>query len=154
MNGDGGRSNDLIYVPRTQNDIKLVTTSTFTTPVADQWTALNNFIANDSYLNARRGQYAERNGAETPWTHEFDVRVTQDIGFLVKGMKNKIQFTFDIFNVGNLINKDWGRQYSVPNQSLSLITYTGSGYTFQAPVSTYQIQPILSTWSSQLGIRY
>ncbi len=154
LNGDGGRSNDLIYVPRTQNDIKLVTTSTFTTPVADQWTALNNFIANDSYLNARRGQYAERNGAETPWTHEFDVRVTQDIGFLVKGMKNKIQFTFDIFNVGNLINKDWGRQYSVPNQSLSLITYTGSGYTFQAPVSTYQIQPILSTWSSQLGIRY
>ena len=154
LNGDGGLSNDLIYIPRTQNDIHLTTSNTVTTPVAAQWAALDNFIANDPYLSSRRGQYVERNAAETPWTHEFDVRVTQDIGFLVKGMKSKIQITLDIFNVGNLINKEWGRQYSVPNQALSLITYTGSGYTFQVPASTYQVQPILSAWSSQLGVRY
>jgi hypothetical protein len=152
INGDGGRSNDLIYIPRTANDIKLVATSTAT--AAGQWTALDNFITNDSYLNSRRGQYAARNGAETPWTHQFDIRFTQDIGVIIKGVKNKIQLTYDIINVGNMINKDWGRHYMVPSQSLSLINYTGSGYTFQAPVSTYQIDPVLSAWSSQLGIRY
>ena len=151
INGDGGLSNDLIYIPRTQNDIRLVATNT---PIDNQWVALDNFITNDPYLSTRRGQYAERNGAETPWMHQFDIRITQDIGFLVKNMKNKIQITWDIMNVGNLINKEWGRQYNLSNQAYSLITYTGNGYTFQPPASTYQIQSAASTWSSQLGIRY
>lgn len=152
INGDGGRTNDLIYVPRAVGEIKLVATSTAT--AAQQWTALDNFISNDSYLSTRRGQYAARNGAETPWTHQFDVRFTQDIGFIIKGMKNKLQVTYDIMNVGNLINKEWGRHYMVPSQSLSLINYSGTGYSFQAPVNTYQVDPIQSAWSSQLGVRY
>lgn len=36
---------------------------------------------------------------------------------------HKLQFSFDIFNVGNLINKEWGRQYDVTNQSFELLAF-------------------------------
>ncbi len=157
LNGDGGFSNDLIFVPEFASQIKLVASGS--TTAAAQWTALDAFIKADPYLSTRRGKYAERNGAETPWEHQFDVRITQDFGAIVKGSKNKIQLTFDIFNVGNLLNKDWGRQYFVSNQALTLITYStsnGGGYTFKAPSTGkgYQTSGFGSAWSGQFGVRY
>ena len=64
MNGDGLNTNDLIYIPRDQSEILLrnlaVGTTTYT--AAQQWTDLNNYISQDSYLNSRRGQYACAHG--------------------------------------------------------------------------------------------
>ncbi|TCC99833.1 TonB-dependent receptor [Pedobacter psychroterrae] len=168
FNADGATGNDLLYVPRTAAEIKLVNLNIGTTAVpiivspADQWTALNAFIENDEYLNSRRGQYTERNGAESPFEHQFDARISQDLGAIVKGTKNRIQLTFDIFNVGNLINKSWGRQYTVTNQALTLVNYVSNanianaGFTFRAPSTNvgYQTSPFGSAWSGQFGIRY
>jgi hypothetical protein len=161
INGDGAFTNDLIYIPRTQSEIRLLPlaasgSNPALTP-AQQWDALNSFIANDPYLNSRRGQYAERNGAETPWQHQFDARIAQDLGGLIKGTKNRVQLTFDVFNIGNLINKDWGRQYFVFNQTTQLITYStssGGGFTFRAPADNYQTSGTSSAWSGQFGVRY
>lgn len=157
LNGDGAIGNDLIYVPKFASEIKLVASGAVSP--AQQWLDLDNFIENDPYLSTRRQQYAERNGAVTPWEHQFDVRVTQDFGAMVKGTKNRIQLTFDVFNVGNLLNKDWGRQYFVTNQALSLISYSsnsGGGYTFKAPSNGkgYQTSGFGSSWSGQFGVRY
>ncbi|MCB4236026.1 hypothetical protein LDL59_15735 [Kaistella anthropi] len=112
----------MIYVPRTANEIKLLDDAKIGT-AAQQWTALNQFIAQDEYLSTRRGQYAERNGAKTPWEHRFDVRVSQDLGLKIGERVHKLQLTFDVFNVGNLLNKDWGRSYFVGNNAYSLINY-------------------------------
>ncbi|MBC7914855.1 MAG: TonB-dependent receptor, partial [Pyrinomonadaceae bacterium] len=169
LNGDGRFSNDLFFVPRTNADIKLVTipavaaTSTAAaqpaiTP-AEQWTALDAFIESDPYLKTIRGQHSKRNGAEAPFQHQFDLRISQDLGALISGTKNRIQLTFDIFNVGNLINKEWGRQYSVSNQALQLVSYStsgGGGFTFRAPANGkgYQTSGFGSAWAGQFGVRY
>jgi hypothetical protein len=163
LNGDGSNGNDLIYVPRTAAEIKLVAipakgAAPAISP-ADQWTALNAFIESDPYLKTIRGQYAKRSGARLPWQHSFDVRLLQDIGTLVKGSSNKIQLSVDVINVGNLLNKDWGRAYFLSNNASSLIGYNaaaGGGYTFQAPSvgTAYGVDQIQSRWAAQLGIRY
>ncbi len=160
VNGDGAFSNDLLYVPKTADEIKLVAlTGTNPATPAEQWAALDAYIEQDEYLKTRRGQYAERNGARTPWEHRFDLRISQDLGITIKDRVHKFQLTFDIFNVGNLLNKEWGRSYFVSNQAYQLITYTtsgGGGYTFRAPEDNkaYSISDLASRWQGQFGIRY
>lgn len=155
LNGDGANSNDLIYIPRFQNEIKLVAGSGFATP-NNQWYALDEFIKNDPYLSKHRGEYAKRNGANTPWENQFDLRITQEFGGIVKGTQNKIQLTFDIYNVGNMINKNWGKSYYVSNQANTIITYSSSaaGFQFKAPTNGTGWLQSASTWSGQFGVRY
>lgn len=169
LNGDGATGNDLLYVPRNASEIKLSTATipqtasspaTTLTP-AQQWADLDAFINNDPYLSKMRGKYTVRNGARTPWEHQFDFRIMQDIGTIFKGSKNTLQISFDIINVGNLLNKDWGRTYynSVTNQASTLITYlsaNGGSYNFIKPTggTVYPSDPFFSRWQGQLGIRY
>jgi len=156
LNGDGGFGNDLIYIPQTIEDIKLVPiTGNNPITVAQQWENLNAFIENDDYLRKNRGKYAERNGSRMPWEHQFDLRIYQDFGAIIAGKKNTLQVTFDVFNVGNLINKDWGRAYTVSNQSLTLITSNSSGFTFnRTNPNGYDVLDFASRWQGQLGLRY
>ena len=166
LNSDGANQNDLLYVPGNASEIRLVNTtgsSAFTIPVAQQWDELNAFIENDPYLRTRRGKYAERYAGRLPWEHSFDVKVLQNFGDLIKGTSNKIQLSLDIFNVGNLVNKDWGRSYSLGNNASTLINYTtsnvvggGAGFTFKAPANNvaYQVNQIQSRWAAQFGVRY
>lgn len=163
LNGDGRTGNDLLFVPRSLNDIKLVpiaATSTAPAVTVDaQWAALSSFIDNDPYLSKHKGEYTVRNGASAPFQHQFDLRIIQDLGALVNGSSNKLQLSFDIFNVGNLLNKSWGRQYTVANQAVTLVNYSassGGGFTFRAPTGNvgYATSPFGSAWSAQFGIRY
>ena len=127
---------------------------------AQQMTAFMDFINNDKYLSSRKGKYSERNGAKTPWEHVIDMRIAQDFILDVKGNKHDLQLTLDIFNLTNLINKDWGRQYFVTNQAYNLLTtinrtsgpFAGKGYNFTpgAPYTT----AFGSRWQGQIGIRY
>ncbi|MDQ8051407.1 MAG: carboxypeptidase regulatory-like domain-containing protein [Pedobacter sp.] len=168
LNGDnsvssGNPSNDLIFVPRTLSDIKLVPLAASGTlpaqTVAEQWAALDAYINNDEYLSTRRGQYAERNGGRMPWEHQFDLRIMQDLGVIFKGTKNSLQLSLDIINVGNLINKDWGRSYFLNNNAYALINYStsgGGGFTFRAPANNVPYSPssIASRYQAQFGLRY
>ena len=156
LNGDGRSQNDLIYIPRFQTEVKLVSTASIPATPANQWYALDEFIKNDPYLSKHRGEYAKRNGAITPWENQFDLRVTQDFGGIVKGTKNKLQLTFDIYNVGNMINKKWGKSYYVSNQANTLITYSSGagGFSFKAPTNGAGYLQSALTWSGQFGVRY
>ena len=156
LNGDGRFSNDLFYVPRTQAEINLLPIGgTNPLTAAQQWESLNAFIDNDPYLRDRRGQYTERNGARTPWEHQFDLRISQDFGVDLAGARNTLQLTFDIFNVGNLLNKDWGRAYSVNNNAVELVRVTGTGFNFnRSNPQGYDISDLGSRWQGQFGIRY
>ena len=113
MNGDS-QSNDLIFVPRNQGDIVL---RDITIPAtqgggiytsAAQWTDLNAYIEQDDYLKTRRGEYTERNGAVRPWQNRLDFRLLQDIFTNIGQNRNSLQLSVDIFNIGNLLNSNWG----------------------------------------------
>ena len=149
MNGDS-QSNDLIYVPRTQGEIVLrdisipATQGGGTFSANDQWTALNKYIEQDDYLKAHRGEYAERNGAVRPWQNRLDFRLLQDIFTNIGESKNSLQLSLDIFNIGNLINSNWGT-FQTPNRT-GLLAF--QGYTPQGqPAFTYPylVNPSITT---------
>ncbi|KIO50783.1 TonB-dependent receptor [Flavobacterium hibernum] len=123
------------------------------------------FINGNDYLKSRRGNFTERNGATTPWNIQADLKVMDEIRIDEAGT---LQISFSIANIGNLINKDWGRSYFVPNtyNSTANLGLTKSGniggvatgdptYTFQKPTSTpYTIDQLASRFQGQLGLRY
>ena len=124
-----GLTSDLIYVP-TATDLgnmvflsNTIGTTTFTPD--QQRAALNTFISNDNYLKNRRGQFAERNGGRTPFTNIVDFRIAQD--FNVKLGKENLQFqlVYQIANVGNLLNRNWGRNFFAGNDQVGLINFAG-----------------------------
>ncbi|WP_052694919.1 TonB-dependent receptor [Hymenobacter sp. AT01-02] len=169
INNDGGsftsNSNDLIYIPRSQNEIVLVTDGVSDTRTVDQiWNQLNTFIENDEYLSKHRGEYAARNGARTPWQHRIDVRLLQDFYTKVGDKTHTIQLSVDVTNFGNLLNKDWGRDYSVSNGNYGLLRYQGLengttgrptfSYASTTPTVAYQISQLSSRWQAQFGVRY
>jgi outer membrane receptor protein involved in Fe transport len=165
LNSDGQFGNDLIYVPRNTGEIKFIdalnANGTVRATAAQQAAAFESFIAGNKYLNSRRGMYTERNGTNTPWENVVDMRLAQDVAVNAGGQRHTFQITFDVFNVTNLINRDWGRQYSVNNQAYNLLTtvnrtsgaFAGRGYNF-----TIGQQPWNTTFGSrfqgQLGVRY
>jgi hypothetical protein len=60
-------------------------------------------------LSGRRGQYAERYGALSPWRGKWDMKLIQDYNFkIAAGKTNTIQFSVDVLNLSNLLNSKWG----------------------------------------------
>ncbi|NRT15458.1 hypothetical protein HNP99_001815 [Flavobacterium sp. 28A] len=158
INNDGADRNDLLYVPTSAE----ITTMTFTGG-ASQGAAFDKFINQDDYLSGRRGQYAERYGALSPWRGKWDMKLIQDYNFKPSSSSkttNTIQFSVDILNVGNLINSDWGL-VQVPtsvqpigvsvDQTTKIPTYTFNGT--QTKTFNYDAS-LLSRWQAQFGIRY
>ena len=171
MNGDNaGGNNDLIYVPASQSEIALqnITNADATIyTAAQQWADLDAYISQDEYLSERRGQYAERNGATQPWRGQLDFRLLQDVFVKVGTKRNTLQLSLDVFNIGNLLNSDWG-VYQVPNRN-ALLTFRGYdaahvpqfnypylNATDKTPLTeTFRNDlGLLSRWQMQLGVRY
>jgi outer membrane receptor for ferrienterochelin and colicin len=188
VNNDGtGGNNDLIYIPRTQSEIVLVPvntgggTITDTRTPAQIWNQLNNFINQDPYMSGHRGQYAERNSVVLPYFKHLDLNITQD--FFIKSGKDKhaLRLSFDMINLGNFFNKNWGvsKTVSTPlntsQNAASFLKYEGlvtapadpnfgkPRYSFiyqdaanQIPfVNSFQDNTsIYSRWQGQIGIRY
>jgi hypothetical protein len=166
MNGDRVNGNDLIYIPRNKDEILLASENANDTRTIDEiWNQLDAYISQDKYLSEHRGQYAARNGAETPWSAQLDIRILQDFYINVNGKRNTLQVTFDIFNFGNMLNPDWGViQTPIRNQ---LLTFIGQESSSGRPVFSFPLnggQPLNesfrnsltlnSVWQAQLGIRY
>ena len=164
LNGEGENAGNLIYVPASQSEIVFSDAAT----ASAQWSALDAFIENDDYLSTRRGEYAERNGARMPFTSVIDFKFAQDIYVSSGDIKHTLQLTFDLFNLGNLINSDWGRMFYVSNNALRLIDFDGfvneaggdytPTFTFDAPEGdVWDIDDIgvqSSRWQAQIGLRY
>ena len=113
VNDGGFSNNELVFVPNSIDEAFLVPTEVDgeTFSPADQWALLNSFIVNDPHLNNRRGQYSERNGGRLPIRFSTDLRFLQDFYVELKdGKRNTLQFSVDIFNFTNLINRRWGRR--------------------------------------------
>jgi hypothetical protein len=166
LNGDQISGNDLLYVPNHANEIYFANTTINGVLVTAQqqadafWT----FVNQDKYLSTRKGQYAERNGLTLPMVQRWDLSVAQDISHKIGDMKHTVQLRMDIFNIGNLLNKNKGVG-DVINTNTPLIYngLDGNGYpTYRLTAlnnsinysSTRKSAGLADVWQMQLGLRY
>jgi hypothetical protein len=110
LNGDGGTSNDLIYIPKDKSEMNFETYSSggVTYTAAQQADAWEAYINQDEYLKANRGKYAERNGVTLPMVKRADLTFAQDLSAVLGKTRQTLEFRMDILNIGNLLKKDWG----------------------------------------------
>ncbi|MFN2567682.1 MAG: hypothetical protein ABR499_22030, partial [Gemmatimonadaceae bacterium] len=165
VNGDGSGGNDLIYIPRNQNEIRFapfVDRTGATISPAEQWSRLDAFIEQDSYLSTHRGQIAERFGLINPWYTNVDLRVQQDVAIAALGRQHALQIGLDVMNVGNLINSDWGVRTIADPAATSPLRFVGFDtdgttplFNFTGPERTFIDDPdLLSRWRAQIGVKY
>jgi len=160
INNDGSVLNDLLFVP-TEAQLNDMTFSGDAAAQQAQRDAFNDYIEQDSYLSSRRGDYAERYAALSPWYSNWDFRVLQDIA-VSEG--NKIQISLDILNVGNLLNDAWGVRQRATNtglaQPVAVSFPEGNGtdpiYTFDTDLQQtfFNDFGLNSRWRAQIGLRY
>lgn len=177
MTRDDGATggNDLMYIPTSEelagmiflnNTVIDKGVATTYTP-QQQKDALEVYILQDPYLRSHRGRYTERNGGRLPFTNIIDMKIAQDVNCRLNGQRFRFQLTYDIFNLGNLLNRNWGRQYFMGNDQFSLLSFAGyvsatnltPQYRFTPTmitpygVSTSTNAAYAARWMSQLGIR-
>lgn len=154
INNDASGLNDLIYIP-TANEIGQMAFTGDDAAQAAQRLALENFIQQDEYLNGNRGSYAEKYDILSPWYSRWDVRILQDY---ILPNQNIVQVSFDMLNIGNFINSDWGvRQFPTNTQPIGVEVNGGvPTYSFDTNLSnTFTNDFSLgSRWQLQLGLRY
>ena len=147
VNGDGG-ANSLAYIPTEEQLIGGDAEKLMPFTSAENAAAFNDFIKDDAYLSAHRGEYAERGGAIAPWRHTFNFKYERTLKF--HGGES-LQFGIDVKNIANLLNRSWGNMQRL--SSSDIVKYNNGTYTFTNPTwgeyaSTY------STWSAALNIRF
>ncbi|GLP95065.1 TonB-dependent receptor [Paraferrimonas sedimenticola] len=119
---------------------------------------------NELGLGKYAGQIIPKGTSEQPWVHSLDFRFTQEVPGFTKEHKGVLYF--DIKNVLNLVNKDWGHVKYQSFGSKKLVDYdydpeTGV-YTYSVPYgqdgletqnwNTYDLNK--STWQLKVGVRY
>ncbi len=97
LNADGISGNDLLYIPRDQNDISLQNPA--------DWDRLNAFITSEPCLRTQRGRIMERNSCRNAWQKFIDIRLAKVIPTM---SGQRLEITADIFNFANLIKRRWG----------------------------------------------
>ncbi len=165
-------SYDLIYIP-TASDLDAMqflnnTKDGITYLPEEQKKGLEKYISADPYLQNRRGQYAERNGSRTPFTHSFNLQIKKDFTIQWGKQQLVLRGSLDMYNLGNFINQNWGWKYELPFDQVPLISYAGLSAVNSLP--QYRFDPGLlegklwqkklsmqaaysSNWSCRLGFR-
>ena len=163
MNGDG-YAYDAVYIP-TDAQVKNGDFRFVSDDDRDRFMA---FVHKDKYLSKHQGQYAEAYSVYSPWVHRVDFSYKHD--FKVKAGKttNILQLGFDIKNLLNLFNSNWGVM-KILNPAIGteakILEYEGAdadGYaTFSTPKgvtgNTKTFTPnhaIGQCWYASIGIKY
>ena len=174
---------DLMYIPSeaelsdpngflNYKFVDLISGGTTIRTAPQEWADFQNFIHSQKALTKSEGSIIARNADRTPWENHFDVKINQDF-YLVK--QHKLSVSFDLLNVGNLLNKNWGWAYFVTNQDASPLTVVsqptanasgtvtaGPTFTFDQTKLTqvngtyrpYGVSDFLSRWRGQLSVHY
>ena len=152
MNGDGLPGNDLLYIPAGPDDV------VFTDPSEEAtfWEIVGRHDLGSGVV--------ERNTEFSPWSHTFDMRISQELPGFFEG--NKAEIWLDVLNVGNLLNKDWGHIDEVGFQSdggqvRSFVNFAGVTPDGKYVYDLVDLEELQrrdnigeSRWALQLGFRY
>jgi hypothetical protein len=107
------------------------------------------------YIRESFGKIADRNGGENKQlVGVIDVR-------LLKAFRTfktqSLEFSVDVFNFANLLNKDWGGNYNLGNQNLlnvSGFNQATQQYTYSVNANAGVVQKSGTPYQIQLGVRY
>jgi hypothetical protein len=162
LNADGSNVNDPIYVPRTALDTSEIRfAGTNQAPVATQQEAFEALIEATPCLREQRGRILERNSCRSPWVHTLNVALHQGLpGRQGRGLAVAIE----VFNVLNLLNREWGAvnlPYSASGRTVTpeLLTHVGQRgeqlvFTFDPTRPRWTSQNRASFYQVQLSARY
>ncbi|MBO9693783.1 carboxypeptidase regulatory-like domain-containing protein [Chryseobacterium sp.] len=141
INGDFVDSNDLAFI------FPNLTKAILDDPQVGQ--------ALKDYINEYNGKIAERNGGKNGFYGVWDVRVAKKIKFDKVGA---FELSVDIFNVANLLNKEWGVNKSYGNTSLYKVTKFNKDtmqYEYTKNVSGGGLVPLTGNpYQIQIGAKY
>jgi hypothetical protein len=149
LNADGVQGNDLIYIPTNVSDTLQIKYANFTVTTgdtlkaADMASAFQQLIDKSPCLKEHQGEILKRNSCRLPWSNTFDVTVRQNIPLVSSQQRVSVQL--DIFNFGNLLNKNWGQSKVSPitgNSNVPLLTQTAHNTTTQVPTVQFNYRPL------------
>ncbi len=150
-NGDSADyDNDLLYVPSGPADPRV----RWADPA--QKDAFFAYLAANPALARFAGQVAHRNSERSPFIHQFDLKVSQQIT-LWRSFRAEV--FADVMNLGNLLNPDWGRieQIAFPyTQPIASAGYDPAANQYVYRFTTVRgpvLQPGPSRWQIQGGLR-
>jgi hypothetical protein len=149
--GDGRQINDEFYVPLNAGDITL-------DPGSDPYQDLEQLIQDEPCLREQRGQLNERNSCRNPWANFLNTRLTFRIP-TYRG--SQIELGWDIFNVLNFIDGDWGVVRRTSNFSgAEIVEFEGWDaandrgiYSLSLP-NFERVQDFNTRWRMQFGAKY
>lgn len=156
VNLDSIGTNDLLYVPRTADDISLIAPAAFA--------ALDRYIEGEDCLRQQRGRVMARNSCRNPFTTRLDARIARTFLF---GRAQQVELLVDVFNLPNLLNRQWGLvRDATTSETLELIDVRGWDTARNRPLYAVRVDagaelrsPLRLTvdqsrWRMQLGARY
>jgi len=140
INGDFVDSNDLAYIFP-----EIITQPLLNDPEVGQ--ALKDYV--EKYNNA----IAERNGGKNGFYGVWDVRVAKKFKFEKIGA---FELSVDIFNLANLLNKEWGVNKSYGNMSLYRVTkFNQATRQFEYVKNNSGLAPLSGNpYQIQIGAKY
>jgi hypothetical protein len=149
VNRDSQFSNDLLYVPRSEDEVE-ITNGT--------WDDFDAYIESDEGLRDARGSIVERNASRAPWIHVMDLAYAIKVPF----GRYEPEFTLDIYNFGNLIDSDYGVVEYANFGAVSPVRYDGLNaegkpiyrLNFTDPDRRFTIDDLRSRWQAKLGLRF
>lgn len=154
LNGDTG-NNDLIYIP-TDEEVDRMTFSPTSAYTAEQQKAnFKAWLSRDEYMKEHRGEYSKRNAGNEKFEHHFDFHLSHRLQFMLGKSKRELEFSLDIINIGNMLNKDWGRT-SASYGYYNPINYKGDGsfqFLHDADYNMRSYNDYYSRWRGQTGVR-
>jgi hypothetical protein len=145
LEGDGFFGRHLLYVPTSVNDPNVVFGSDFDTDAFMAWVDKNNLKAG---MQKRNGQHAK-------WSTRFDLRIDQELPTFVG--KSRARLYFKVYNLGNLLNDEWGHVndaefFSV--QAVDLTVNDAGQYVFEEfnGGSVNYLLENRSLWTVRMGL--
>ncbi len=156
---DADINGDFVGGPGTDNDLAFIFDPNNPATPADVRASMERVLNNPDnrakdYIQESIGKIADRNGGKNPFSGIFDVRLAKTFKTI---KKQAFTLSVDVFNFANLLNKEWGVNYNLGNQSLLFVNGFNQQtrqYTYRVNENVGVIQPNGTPYQIQLGGRY
>ncbi|RPD40587.1 TonB-dependent receptor [Chitinophaga barathri] len=151
VNGDFVATNDLPYVFNINDPNVPEALRNGIKGILDNPNASENI---KEYIRDNMGKVAERNGGENKFFGVWDLRVSKKFKLF---KTHSIEVSGDVFNVANLLNKDWGAAKTLGKTNLLNLNGFNQAtqtYTYGVNANAGVITPSGNPWQIQAGVRY